>query len=140
MPFALVTDGPRADARQGRHRGVHRPDRHPPRRRDRQGGLGRGEPQEPRTIPAAIRPAGCDGSAPIGWNFSVVEPALDLDGDGTRDVLVVVGTNHAFLALSGKDGSMLWNHVAELDGPGGPQPEGPELPGPIRPASRPGAI
>ena len=34
---------------------------------------------------------------------------------------------------------MLWNHVADPDGPGGPQPEGPELPGPVRPASRPGS-
>ncbi len=77
---------------------------------------------------------------PNRWNFTMVEPAMDLDGDGTRDVLVVVGNNHAFLALSGKGGSMLWNHVAQDDGPGGPQPEGPELPGPIRPANRQGSL
>ena len=77
---------------------------------------------------------------PNRWNFAIVEPAMDLDGDGTRDVLVVVGNNHAFLALSGKDGSMLWNHVARDDGPGGPQAEGPDLPGPIRPANRQGSL
>ena len=77
---------------------------------------------------------------PNRWNFSVAEPAVDLDGDGTRDVLVVVTRNRAFLALSGKDGSMLWNHVAQDDGSGGPRPEGPELPGPVEPASRPGGL
>ncbi len=77
---------------------------------------------------------------PNRWNFAVAEPAVDLDGDGTRDVLVVATRNRAFLALSGKDGSMLWNHVAQDDGSGGPRPEGPELPGPIEPASRPGGL
>ncbi len=46
----------------------------------------------------------------------------------------------AFLALSGDDGSMLWNHAADADGPGGPRPEGPELPGPLNPASRPATV
>ena len=111
----------------------------PPRRRDRHRGLGRGESQESprsRRDPALwLRRIG-----PNRWNFSVAEPAVDLDGDGTRDVLVVVTRNRAFLALSGKDGSMLWNHVAQDDGSGGPRPEGPELPGPVEPASRPGGL
>ena len=51
----------------------------------------------------------------------------DLDGDGTCDLLWVLQSASAFLALSGKDGSMLWNYVAELDGPGGPKPDGLEL-------------
>ena len=56
-----------------------------------------------------------------------LEPAADFNGDGTRDVLCCLPGNAAFLALSGKDGSMLWNYVAELDRLGGPQPDGPVL-------------
>jgi outer membrane protein assembly factor BamB len=63
-----------------------------------------------------------------------IDPAPDVDGDGTRDLVWATGS--AFLALSGKDGSVLWTYLAELDGPGGAYPEGPELPGPIRPATR----
>ena len=42
----------------------------------------------------------------------------------------------AFLALSGADGSMLWNYVAELDGPGGARPQGIFWPGKDRSTSR----
>ncbi len=77
---------------------------------------------------------------PYHWRLQFIEPAMDLDGDGTRDVLLVVGVSHGFLALSGKDGSMLWNHAPELNGPGGPQAEGPDLPGPIVPASMPSQL
>ncbi len=65
---------------------------------------------------------------------------MDLDGDGTGDVLLAVVESNALLALSGKDGSMLWNHVAENDGPGGPLTVGPDVPGPLRPGTRPGWI
>lgn len=68
-----------------------------------------------------------------GFTLSFVEPAVDLDGDGTRDVIVVVGSTNAIIALSGKDGSMLWNHALEQEGINGLQPEGPELIGPIIP-------
>ena len=53
-------------------------------------------------------------------------------------MILVISNSYAMVALSGKDGAMLWNYVPEVDGPGGPQPEGPSLPGPIRQASRPG--
>ena len=43
-----------------------------------------------------------------------MEPAIDLDGDGTRDALAVIGNENAFFAVSGQDGSMLWNYAAEL--------------------------
>jgi hypothetical protein len=65
--------------------------------------------------------------------LGLVEPPPDLDRDGTRDLLLTLIGSPAFLAVSGRDGSMLWNHAADLDGPGGPQPEGPDLPGPFRP-------
>ncbi len=61
------------------------------------------------------------------WRATLVEPAPDLNGDGTRDLLWSVQATSAFLALSGRDGSMLWNYAPELDGPGGPQAEGPIL-------------
>ncbi len=77
---------------------------------------------------------------PNAVGFSFFEPAMDLDGDGIRDVLAVLDVSPAFLALSGKDGSMLWNFVPEHDGPGGPQPEGPVLPGPVHQASREGRL
>ncbi len=70
------------------------------------------------------------------WFVSIVEPAVDLDGDGTRDVLLTFSEGPGFLAISGADGSMIWNHVASADGPGGPRPDGPERPGPLQPASR----
>jgi hypothetical protein len=67
----------------------------------------------------------------------VSEPAVDLNGDGTRDVLIAVRSyGNGFFALSGQDGSMLWNYVAELDGPGGPQADGPNLPEESKPEVR----
>ena len=51
----------------------------------------------------------------------VLSPAVDLDGDGTRDLLWYARALPALVALSGRDGAMLWNHVAELNGPGGPR-------------------
>jgi hypothetical protein len=73
-------------------------------------------------------------------NARLVEPAPDLDGDGTRDLVWSIPWGTAFLALSGKDGSVLWTYIAELDGPGGADPDGPDVHGPSRPAARPGYV
>jgi PQQ-like domain len=54
------------------------------------------------------------------------EPAADLDGDGTRDLLAYFPKATVLLALSGKDGSILWNFIAQVDGPGGPHEGDPE--------------
>ena len=70
----------------------------------------------------------------------LIQPAPDLNGDGTRDLVWSVPTADAFLAVSGKDGTVLWTYLAELDGPGGAYPDGPELPGPFRRAGRPGFV
>ncbi len=51
----------------------------------------------------------------------LLSPALDLDGDGTGDLLWYTRALPALVALSGRDGAILWNYVAELDGPGGPR-------------------
>jgi hypothetical protein len=59
--------------------------------------------------------------SPKAGQGELLEPAVDLDGDGTRDLLWSLRSAAAFLALSGKNGAMLWNYVAELDGPGGPR-------------------
>jgi hypothetical protein len=56
-----------------------------------------------------------------------IDPAPDLNGDGTRDLVWSFGGSSALLALSGNDGSMLWNFVAEPDGSGGPQRDVPGM-------------
>jgi outer membrane protein assembly factor BamB len=50
-----------------------------------------------------------------------VELAPDLDGDGTGDVVFFSRTSAAIVALSGKDGSMLWIFLANDGGSGGPR-------------------
>ncbi len=42
--------------------------------------------------------------------------AYDFDGDGTGDVLCSFQDSAAFVALSGKDGSLLWDHLTSIDG------------------------
>ncbi len=49
-----------------------------------------------------------------------VELAPDLDGDGTGDVVFFDRGSAAIVALSGKDGSMLWVFLANDGGSGGP--------------------
>ncbi len=72
-----------------------------------------------------------DGKAILG---ELVEPPLDLDGDGTRDLVWVY--NASFVAVSGQDGSVLWNYDAELDGPGASHPNPPSGFGEPRPGAR----
>ena len=54
---------------------------------------------------------------PIPDRPRLVEPAPDLDGDGTGDLVWTVQAMTAFLALSGKDGSVLWTYVARARRP-----------------------
>jgi hypothetical protein len=71
---------------------------------------------------------------------SLVEPAVDLDGDATRDVTLVQDSAIEFVALSGKDGSLIWSHGGERPGTGGPRPAVPELVGPIQPGTPRGSV
>jgi serine/threonine protein kinase len=57
---------------------------------------------------------------------TLVNPAPDLDGDGTGDVIMAFARTPSILAVSGRDGSMLWAYSATLDGRGGPDPLGPD--------------
>ena len=43
----------------------------------------------------------------------MVQPAPDLDGDGTRDLVWAIHGTPSLLALSGKDGSLLWAYSAD---------------------------
>ncbi len=51
----------------------------------------------------------------------LLEHVPDLNGDGVGDLVLFSAFTPAVLAVSGKDGSMLWNYVAELNGQGGPR-------------------
>ena len=43
---------------------------------------------------------------------TLVRPAPDLNGDGTGDIVLAFAGTPSLLALSGKDGSMLWTYTA----------------------------
>ncbi len=71
---------------------------------------------------------------------AVVEAAPDLDGDGAGDIVWALANTSSIIAMSGKDGSLLWTYTGELDGPGGPR-SAPDLrpgPGNIYPPAEPG--
>jgi hypothetical protein len=53
--------------------------------------------------------------------YMLLERVVDVNGDGTRDLLWFLQRNASFLAISGSDGSMLWNQPVELDRSSGPQ-------------------
>ena len=59
----------------------------------------------------------------------LLEQVPDLNGDGVGDLVLFNALSPAVLAVSGKDGSMLWNYVAELNGQGGPRDLCPEAVG-----------
>ena len=71
---------------------------------------------------------------------TLVQPAPDLDDDGTADIVWVFRGTPALLALSGANGSMLWNFMAQADGPGGPDLHGPAWPQSIEQVPRPGGV
>ena len=72
-----------------------------------------------------------------GRQLNLVGPAQDLDEDGTRDVVLCAQNMTSFVALSGRSGSVLWEHMPELDGSENPRPDDLELPGPTSTTRRP---
>jgi len=70
----------------------------------------------------------------------LAQPARDLDGDGTADIVWAFRGTPSLLALSGKDGALLWTYTADADGPGGPDPHGPAWPRSIEQAPRFGRV
>ncbi len=121
-----VTRCGRADARQGRPDRVDWPGRHPPRRSDRKARLGyacgRGTLESRRKRAAnRLRRWLEYGPAP-----ELVTSAPDLDGDGTGDLVWVSRQMPSFLALSGRNGSVLWEHELELDIAGVTPPDDPQ--------------
>ncbi len=71
---------------------------------------------------------------------TLVQPAPDLDGDGTADIIWTFRVTPSLLALSGKDGSMLWTYTAQSDGPGGPDRHGPAWPQSVEHVPRQGRV
>jgi serine/threonine protein kinase/outer membrane protein assembly factor BamB len=61
----------------------------------------------------------------------LLQPAVDLNGDGTADLVWAIQGTPSLLALSGRDGGLLWRFTANEEGPGGPDANGPELPGQV---------
>jgi serine/threonine protein kinase len=65
------------------------------------------------TLDATRPPQGQDASewsAALMNRLDLVQPAADLNGDGTRDLIWGSGYMPALLVLSGKDGALLWCH------------------------------
>ena len=71
---------------------------------------------------------------------ALVQPAPDLDGDGTGDIVWAFRGTPSLLALSGKDGSMLWTYTAEAEAAAGRIPHGPAWPQSIEQVPRPGRV
>ena len=61
----------------------------------------------------------------------LVQPATDVDGDGTGDLIWALKGTPSLLALSGKDGSLLWTYSAD---------PGAAVPGPAAEVLHPGQI
>ena len=81
-------------------------------------GLGHGEPEKPVCCFARPGSLARARSATTGGSFTSSNPASTSDGDGTRDVTCWPPLSpEQCIALSGKDGSMLWNFVADTRRP-----------------------
>jgi hypothetical protein len=73
---------------------------------------------------------------------ALVDPPPDLNGEGVGDLVWAFHNHPSLLAVSGKDGWVLWNYSAAVDGPGGSRPDGPDLrkgPDMTEPTTAPGA-
>ncbi len=73
---------------------------------------------------------------PTSWlpNLSIhsvqarlLDPAIDFDGDGTRDLVWYFRDAPAVLALSGVDGGIMWNFMTRPSGTGKPRDSGLDL-------------
>ena len=119
--ISMVTEAVDADTGQGR---LHRVDRRDPdssRRIDRQADLGRRAACAalgPRTRPGRLAAPAVAIRRPRTQPGELVQPAPDLDGDGTGDLVWAMHGTPSLLAVSGKDGSLLWTYSADPDGPG----------------------
>ena len=69
----------------------------------------------------------------------LVQPAPDLDGDGTGDLVWAIRGTPSLLALSGKDGSPLWTYSADPGDPPTPR-SAPAVPHPGRVVGTPAAV
>ncbi len=68
----------------------------------------------------------------------LLQPAPDLDGDGTNDLVWISRPWAEFLSLSGASGGVLHEHRFDLDDPALSPADDPRLPGPLPPgAGRP---
>jgi hypothetical protein len=66
----------------------------------------------------------------------LVRPAPDLDGDGTGDLVWVINGTLSFLAVSGRDGSLLWADTIAFEGSGGADSKGAPPQRPNAPTAR----
>ncbi len=57
---------------------------------------------------------------------TLVKPSPDLNGDGTGDVVMAFARTPSLLAVSGRDGSMLWTYSPAVNGLRGPDSRGPD--------------
>ena len=57
----------------------------------------------------------------------LLDPAIDFDGDGTRDLVWYFRDAPAVLALSGVDGGIIWNFMTRPSGTGKPRDSGLDL-------------
>ncbi len=91
----------------------------------------------PRPIPEEDPAARLRRMMHIGRLLDPVQPTPDLDGDGIGDLIWSSAYMTSFLALSGRDGSVLWESTPALSGEEEARSRDAELPGPVRAVERP---